>query len=86
MLQLNPFNGQATSDLINTGTLKRDYTCLTYSKSNEDYLFAGTNSGDLCSFQVKTKGLAFTINACAMGIKTIRTVSVDRIVVGGGDG
>jgi hypothetical protein len=50
MWQLNPFNGQATSDLINTGTLKRDYTCLTYSKSNEDYLFAGTNSGDLCSF------------------------------------
>jgi hypothetical protein len=59
---------------------------MTYSKSSEDYLFAGTASGDLCSFQVKTKGLAFTVNACALGIKTIRAVSVDKIVVGGGDG
>jgi hypothetical protein len=30
--------------------MKRDYTCMTYSKNNEDYLFAGTASGDICSF------------------------------------
>ena len=86
MWQLNPYTGKATPDLINTGTLKRDYTCMTYSKNNEDYLFAGTASGDLCSFQVKSKGLSLTLNASALGIKTIRAVSVDRVVVGGGDG
>jgi WD40 repeat protein len=86
MWQLNPFTGQANSDMINTGTLKRDYTCLTYSKNNEDFLYAGTASGDLVSFKVKSKGLAFTVNACAMGIKTICAVSVDKLIVGGGDG
>jgi hypothetical protein len=30
--------------------------------------------------------LVFSINVCAMGIKTIKAVSADRIVVGGGDG
>lgn len=86
MWHLDPRSGQATPELINTGTYVREYTCLQYSKSNEDYLFAGTASGDLCGFQVKTKALAFNLNVCAMGVKTIRAVTVDKIVVGGGDG
>ena len=35
---------------------------------------------------MKNKSMAFNINACAKGIKTIRAVAVDRVVVGGGDG
>ena len=48
--QLNPYTGLATSELVNTGTVVRDYTCLTYSKNNEDFLFAGTASGDFLGF------------------------------------
>jgi WD40 repeat protein len=71
---------------VNTGTLVRDYTCITFSKNSEDYLFAGTSSGDLIGFLVKNKMLVFSINVCAMGVKTIKAVSQDRIIVGGGDG
>ena len=48
--QLDPVTGQTTSDLINTGTVVRDYTCMTFSKNREDYLFAGSESGDLLAF------------------------------------
>lgn len=50
MWQLNPMTGHLNTELVNTGTLVRDYTCLTFSKNNEDYLFAGTSSGDLIGF------------------------------------
>jgi hypothetical protein len=48
--QLNPVTGQTTSDLINTGTVVRDYTCMAFSKNREEYLFAGSESGDLLAF------------------------------------
>jgi hypothetical protein len=41
---------------------------MTFSKNREDYLFAGSDSGDLLAFQVKNKSLAFNVNACAKGI------------------
>ena len=59
---------------------------MTFSKNREDYLFAGSESGDLLGFQVKNKSLAFNINACAKGIQTIRALTADKVVVGGGDG
>ena len=49
-------------------------------------MFAGTSSGDLIGFQTKNKMLVFSINFCAMGVKTIQAVSADRVVAGGGDG
>lgn len=47
---LDPTNGQAHPELINTGTYVRDYTCLVFSKPTEEFLFAGTQSGDFCCF------------------------------------
>lgn len=47
---LDPTNGQCASELINTGSFVRDYTCLAFSKPDEQYLFAGTLSGDFCCF------------------------------------
>ena len=49
-------------------------------------MFAGTSSGDLIGFLVKNKVLAFCINVCAMGVKTVKAVSQGSIIVGGGDG
>ena len=64
----------------------REYTCMSFSKNAEDFLYAGTASGDLCVFQVKNKILVYSQNVCAMGIRTIKAVAADKVVVGGGDG
>ena len=58
--QLDPATGQSTNDLINTGAFMRDYSCLAFYKPAEEFLFAGTASGDFCCFQVKNKLLVFT--------------------------
>jgi hypothetical protein len=58
--QLDPATGQCSSELVNTGAFLRDYSCMAFSKPNEEFLFAGTLSGDFCSFQVKNKMLVFT--------------------------
>ena len=69
--QVDPVNGACTSELVNTGAFMRDYSCMAFSKPSEEFLFAGTLSGDFCSFQVKNKLLVFTQNVCAQGIKCI---------------
>lgn len=84
--QLVPQTGQLFSETINTGTHVRDYICMTFSKNQEDYIVAGTASGDVCGFHVKTKMLVFTLNLCALGVRTINAITTDRIVAGGGDG
>jgi hypothetical protein len=75
MWQLNPVVGQCSNELVNTGMMVREYTCMTYSKNSEDFLYAGTTSGDLCGFQVKNKIFVFSVNLCAQGIKTLRAVT-----------
>ena len=73
--QLVPQTGQLLSEQIQTGTHVRDYICMAFSKNQEDYLFAGTNSGDVCGFHVKSKQLVFCLNLCALGVRTIEAVS-----------
>ena len=45
---LVPQTGQLASEHIATGTLVREYVCMTFSKAAEDYIYAGTSSGDVC--------------------------------------
>lgn len=71
---------------MSAGNLVRDYTCLSFSKNNQDYLFAGTTSGDVCGFLVKQRALVFQINLCSLGIRTILSVGQNRVICGGGDG
>ncbi len=47
---LEPETGQCGSELVNTGAFIRDYSCLCFSKPAEEFLFAGTTSGDFCCF------------------------------------
>ena len=84
--QLVPETGQLMTEVVNTGTLVRDYICMTFSLNAEDYLFAGTSSGDVCGFHVKTKMLVFTINLCALGVRTIRALNQTSLICAGGDG
>ena len=64
----------------------REYICMTFSKAAEDYLYAGTSSGDVCGFHVRSKTLVFTLNLCALGARTICAANPTSIIVGGGDG
>ena len=84
--QLNPEEGKCKNELLPTGAMVRDYSYLAFSKPNEEFLFAGTKSGDFCSFQVKNKMFVFAQSVCAQGIKNIQAVTNDKICVGGGDG
>lgn len=84
--QLVPATGQLLSEIITTGTFVRDYICMTFSKAQEDYLIAGTASGDLVGFHVKSKQMVFCLNLCALGVRTIQPITADRVIVGGGDG
>lgn len=47
---LDPATGQISNELVNTGAFLRDYSCLAFSKPSEEFLFAGTLSGDFCCF------------------------------------
>jgi len=53
--QLVPQTGQLLSEIINTGTYVRSFICMAFSKNQEDYLVAGTASGDVAGFHVKSK-------------------------------
>ena len=84
--QLVPQTGQLLSEIINTGTFVRDYICMAFSLNQEDYLVAGTNSGDVVGFHVKSKQLVFSLKLCALGLRTIKAISLTNFICGGGDG
>lgn len=86
MWSLEPSTGALEYELVNTGTLIRDYICFAFSKPDEQYLFAGTKSGDFVSFQIKNKISVFVQNVCAKGVTCINAVTEDKICCGGGDG
>ena len=55
---INPHNGVMQHFTINTGNLIREYICIDFSLNREQYLFAGTTSGDFLVFSMKTKSLS----------------------------
>jgi len=59
---LEPSTGGLEYELVSTGTFIRDYICFAFSLPSEQYLFAGTVSGDFVSFQIKHKLLVFVQN------------------------
>ncbi|KAL4432056.1 hypothetical protein ABPG74_017792 [Tetrahymena malaccensis] len=78
--------GQIQHEFINTGSVIREYRCLEFSKNREDYLFAGTSSGDFLCFQMKNKVLAAVITVSAQGVQSIQAVNPSLILVGCGNG
>ncbi|CAI2361150.1 unnamed protein product [Moneuplotes crassus] len=83
---LEPSTGNLEYELVSTGTFIRDYICFAFGKPKEEYLFAGTKSGDFVSFQIKHKLLVFVQNVCAQGVTCISVVTEDKVCCGGGDG
>jgi hypothetical protein len=47
---LDPFHGQCSYEVMQTGAMVRDYQCITFSKPNEEFMFVGSTSGDFCSY------------------------------------
>lgn len=83
---LEPQTGNLEETVVPTGAYVRNYISLCFSKPNQEYLFAGTQSGDFTCFQLKHKLIVFVQNVCAMGVTQIVCVSEDKVAVGGGDG
>ena len=84
--KLEPKTGILEHELINTGSTIREYLCLEFSQNKQDFLYAGTTSGDFCVFQMKNKILASVVNVSALGVTSIQAVSLDKLCVGGGNG
>lgn len=83
---LDPSSGALDFEQISTGTFIRKYITFAFSIPDEQYLYAGTASGDFVSFQIKHKLLVFVQNVCAQGVTCITAVSEDKVCCGGGDG
>jgi len=45
----------------------REYICVDFSKNNEDYLFAGSSSGDFVAIQLKSKTLSQIVPVASQG-------------------
>ena len=63
--KLEPRLGQIEHEYINTGSVIREYLCLEFSKNREEYLFAGTTSGDFLVFAMKKSVLAAVVTVSA---------------------
>ena len=83
---MDPINGELKHDVVSSSPIVRDYTCLSFSLSNEAYLYAGTTTGDFCVFQIKNKILVFAQPVCSNGVNTIVALPGERVCAGGGDG
>lgn len=84
--KLEPKTGSLEYESINTGSTIREYISLEFSQNKQDFLYAGTTSGDFCVFQMKNKILASIVNVSALGVTSIQAVSKDTLCVGGGNG
>jgi WD40 repeat protein len=83
--KLNPFQGTMERDVFVLGNYIKDYSCHTYSLDDK-YLFLGTTSGELVCILPHNKKLVFTKTFCAKGVQSIANVTINQIVLGGGDG
>ena len=84
--ELNPFKGVIHHNEIHTGNFKREYISLAFSLNEQKFLYAGSSSGDIICFLIKTKMVVFSKIICARGVTCIIPLNVEQIVVGGGDG
>lgn len=84
--QIDPYEGILNKEVLKTGNFSRSYTAIAYSKKQSKYLYAGTTTGDVCSFLVKNRIKAFNKLICANGVTSLVTISENQLAVGGGDG
>jgi hypothetical protein len=49
----------------------REYLCLDFSKNNEDYIFAGSSSGDFVAVLIKSKTLSSIVPLGSKGVTSI---------------
>jgi cilia- and flagella-associated protein 52 len=84
--ELDPYKGEIDFKEIQTGNFSREYISVAFSLNEEKFLYAGTNSGDIVCFLVKTKMIVFSKIICALGITSIIPLTPEQIIIGGGDG
>ena len=78
--------GTFEQEYLNTGSTIRDYICLDFSKNKEEFLYAGTTSGDFCVFQMKNKLLTSIVTVAAQGVTALKAVTANLMIAGCGNG
>lgn len=82
---LDPMTGKFEVEKFNTGSYSRTYTCLTWS-SDFELIFAGSTTGDVSIFQVRSRSLVKTIGPFSGGVLSIACSPQDDMYIGCGDG
>ena len=88
---LDPYVGTLVGAKCNAGSHLRDYTCMAFGLGGE-YLFCGSNSGDVTVFNVRNKVMQSTFSTSQGGVTSLLIApanpmgDLSYLLVGGGDG
>jgi WD40 repeat protein len=88
---LDPYVGTLVGAKCNAGSHNRDYTCMAFGLGGE-YLFCGSNSGDVTVFNVRNKVMQSTFSTSQGGVTSLLIApanpmgDLSYLLVGGGDG
>ena len=82
---MDPFSGLCAGDKVTSGSLRRSFTCMTYSADGQ-WLYAGTTSGDIVTVNVARRTMQMTHPTCSAGVGALNLTSLGRLIVGGGSG
>ncbi|CAK0842330.1 unnamed protein product [Prorocentrum cordatum] len=88
MWHLDTAKGELVPHLVSgAGKATRDFTCMTFL-TDQEYLAAGTTTGDVAIVLMKNRTLQGFVPVCAGGVLSVVCVPGHqaRLVVGGGDG
>ena len=78
--------GTFEHEYLNTGSTIREYICLDFSKNKEEFLYAGTTSGDFCVFQMKNRLLTSINTVAALGVTSLKAITSNVLLAGCGNG
>mmetsp|Transcript_6964 Transcript_6964/g.10193 ORF Transcript_6964/g.10193 Transcript_6964/m.10193 type:complete len:635 (+) Transcript_6964:20-1924(+) len=87
---LDPYKGALTSKNINTQGYVRVYTALAFDTASNEYIIAGSTSGDISIASTRTHNIVMNTPVCHNGVRTINMIKekdeMKGMVIGGGDG
>lgn len=82
---LDPATGAFSAEKCKSGQIQRNHTCCEFSADGE-FLFVGSESGDVSIYHSRSKVLLQVLPACSNGVLSIFVAPTEEIYVGGGDG
>lgn len=82
---IEPHSGLLSGQKINIGSVRRTYTSMVFS-ANGEWLYAGTESGDVVTVNILRRTVQLVHPVCSLGVGAVMLSPHGLILVGGGDG